>query len=68
MTAIPPKSMTPAERLDEVAAILAAGALRVIARRQQKEANNINEQRTFGLDLSPDRSVHGENTDTGEHQ
>lgn len=65
MTAVPPESMTADERLDEIAAILAAGALRLIACRRagREKANNIKDKRKFGLDFVPDRSVHGEETD-----
>ncbi|MBF0094666.1 MAG: hypothetical protein HQL34_08990 [Alphaproteobacteria bacterium] len=65
MTAVPPESMTADERLDEIAAILAAGVLRLDARRRagREKANNIKDKRKFGLDFALDRSVHGEKTD-----
>ena len=66
MTAVPPNRMTAAERLDEVAAILADGCLRLIARNRLENVNNIKEKRKFGLDLAGERSVHGENMGTGE--
>ena len=40
-------SMSPAERLDEVARLLALGFLRLRARRQAEKANNPNHLREF---------------------
>ena len=44
--------MTPAERLDEVARLLALGYLRLRARRQAEKANDPNHLREFGLDFA----------------
>ena len=49
--------MTPTERLDEVARLLALGYLRLRARRQTEKANDPNHLREFGLDFSAERSV-----------
>jgi hypothetical protein len=47
--------MTPDERLDEVAQILAAGLLRL---RRQESEKHVSHLETKRLDFSPDRSVH----------
>jgi hypothetical protein len=52
-----PTSMTPAERLDEVARLLALGYLRLRARRRQEKANYPNHLRSFGLDFRGEGSV-----------
>lgn len=66
-TAVPPNHMTAAERLDEVAAILAAGCQRLIAREASHiGANNSTDERKFGLDFASDQRVHGLETDSGE--
>jgi hypothetical protein len=49
--------MTSAERLDEVARLLALGFLRLRARRQREKANDPNDLREFGLDFAAERSV-----------
>jgi hypothetical protein len=49
--------MSPAERLDEVARLLALAFLRLRARRQRKEANDPNHLRSFGLDFAGEGSV-----------
>jgi hypothetical protein len=49
--------MPPAERLDEVARLLALGYLRLRARRQAKKANDPNHLREFGLDFGTEGSV-----------
>jgi hypothetical protein len=49
--------MSPAERLDEVARLLALGFLRHRTRRQAKKANNPNYLRNFGLDFRGEGSV-----------
>ena len=49
--------MTPAERLDEVARLLALGYLRLWARRQAEKANAPNHLREFGLDFAAEGSV-----------
>jgi hypothetical protein len=49
--------MTSAERLDEVARLLALGFLRLRARRQREKANDPNDLRKFGLDFAAERSV-----------
>ena len=53
MSGLHPDLMTPAERLDEIAEILAAGILR--ARRKLRGEHRRDQVR---LDFSPDRSVH----------
>jgi len=58
-----PDLMTPAERLDEVARLMALGYLRLRARRQAENANNPNHLREFGLDFPAERSV----SDTDVH-
>ena len=52
-----PDFMTPAERLDEVARLLALGFLRLRARRQAKKANDPNQLREVGLDFGGEGSV-----------
>jgi hypothetical protein len=47
----------PAERLDEVARLLALGFMRLRARRQAEKANDPNHLRGFGLDLAAEGSV-----------
>jgi hypothetical protein len=49
--------MSPAERLDEVARLLALGFLRLQARRQAEKANNPNHLRSSGLDFRAEGSV-----------
>jgi hypothetical protein len=49
--------MTPAERLDEVARLLALGYLRLRARRNAEKANEPNHLRKFGLDFGAEGSV-----------
>ena len=49
--------MSPAERLDEVARLLALGFLRLHARRRAEKANDPNHLREFGLDFAGERSV-----------
>jgi hypothetical protein len=49
--------MSPAERLDEVARLLALGFLRLRARRQAEKTNDPNQLRRFGLDFSAEGSV-----------
>ena len=49
--------MSPAERLDEVARLLALGYLRLRARRQAEKANEPNHLREFGLDFGAEGSV-----------
>jgi hypothetical protein len=49
--------ITPAERLDEVARLLAVGYLRLRARRRAEKANDPNQLRNFGLDFRGERSV-----------
>ena len=55
--------MSPAQRLDEVARLLALGFLRLRARRQAEKANDPNHLRSFGLDFASERSV----SDTDAH-
>ena len=52
-----PDRMTSAERLDEVARLLALGYLRLRARRQAEKTNDPNHLREFGLDLGAEGSV-----------
>jgi hypothetical protein len=49
--------LTPTERLDEVARLLALGYLRLRARRQAEKANDPNRLRSFGLDFRGEGSV-----------
>jgi hypothetical protein len=49
--------MSPAERLDEVAHLLALSFLRLRARRQAENANDPNHLRSFGLDFAAEGSV-----------
>jgi DNA invertase Pin-like site-specific DNA recombinase len=49
--------MTPSERLDEVARLLALGFLRLRSRRQTGKANDPNHLRIFGLDFRGEGSV-----------
>jgi hypothetical protein len=46
-----------AERLDEVARLLALGYLRLRARRRQEKASEPNRLRGFGLDFAAEGSV-----------
>jgi hypothetical protein len=55
--------MSPTERLDEVARLLALGFLRLRARRQAKNASEPNPLRRFGLDFRGEGSV----CDTDSH-
>ena len=55
MSSLHPSLMTPAERLDEIAEILAAGILR--ARRKLRGEDRRDRVR---LDFSPDRSMHAD--------
>jgi hypothetical protein len=55
--------MSPAERLDEVARLLAFGFLRLRARRQREKSNDPNHLRNFGLDFRAEGSV----SDTDAH-
>jgi hypothetical protein len=54
--------MSPTERLDEVARLLALGYLRLRARRQAEKSNDPNHLREFGLDFAAGESV--SDTDT----
>ena len=49
--------LTPAERLDEVARLLALGFLRLRARRQAEKANEPNHLSGSGLDFCAEGSV-----------
>jgi hypothetical protein len=49
--------MSPAERLDEVARLLALGYLRLRARQRAEKANEPNHLREFGLDFGGEGSV-----------
>jgi hypothetical protein len=50
-----PDLMISAERLNEIAEILAAGLLRLRRREAEKHVSHLEKN---GLDFSPDRSVH----------
>jgi hypothetical protein len=52
-----PHLMSPPERLDEVARLLALGYLRLRARRQAENGNNPNHLRELGLDFGAEGSV-----------
>jgi hypothetical protein len=52
-----PIPMSPADRLDEVARLLALGYLRLRARRQAERANDPNHLRALGLDFVAAGSV-----------
>ena len=54
-TSLDPEPATAAERLDEVARILALGILRLRARRQN--SNDPNPLRQFGVDFACEQSV-----------
>jgi hypothetical protein len=49
--------LSPAERLDEVARLLALGYLRLHARRRAEKASDPNHLRSFGLDFGAEGSV-----------
>jgi hypothetical protein len=55
--AIRPKLLSPTERLDEVARLLALGFLRLRARRRAEKPNEPNQLREFGLDFRTEGSV-----------
>ena len=55
--------MSPADRLDEVARLLALGFLRLRARRAEQKANAPNHLREFGLDFA----LEGRVCDTDAH-
>jgi hypothetical protein len=62
-----PADTSSAERLDEVARILALGILRLRTRQSSKKSNNQNHLRGFGVDFSTQESVCGrELNDDGE--
>ncbi|MBC8270022.1 MAG: hypothetical protein H8E36_14860 [Rhodospirillaceae bacterium] len=64
MNALNPEHMNAAERLDEVADILAAGVLRL---RNRKLTNKSNEMRDVSLDFTATQSMHGHDiNDHGE--
>jgi hypothetical protein len=58
-----PYPMTSAERLDEVARLLALGYLRLCARRRAEKTNEPNHLSEFGLDFCAEGSV----SDTDAH-
>jgi hypothetical protein len=58
--------MPPADRLDEVARLLALGFLRLRARRGARKSNGPNQLRRFGLDFADEGSV--SDTDTHGHR
>jgi hypothetical protein len=57
-------SMSPTERLDEVARLLALGYLRLRALRRAEKANNPNHLSGFGLDFAAEGSVCDTDADT----
>jgi hypothetical protein len=57
MNSMIPYPMSPGERLDEVARLLALGYLRLRVRRQAAKANDPNQLRSFGLDFGAEGSV-----------
>ncbi len=59
MSALDPNPMSPSERLDEVARILALGILRLQARQDRGKPNDPNHLRKFELDFSRPKSVSG---------
>ena len=59
---LPCDGITPAERLDEIAEILAAGLMRLRARKSSSLSGDPGEIR---LDFSPDQRGHGHD---GEHE
>ena len=61
--ALRPDLLTPAQRLDEVARLLALGYLRLRAQRQAEKANEPNHLSEFGLDFGAAGSV----SDTDAH-
>jgi hypothetical protein len=50
-------AMSPTERLDEVARLLALGYLRLRARREAEKSNEPNHLRALGLDFAAEGSV-----------
>jgi hypothetical protein len=52
-----PDLMTPAERLEEIARLLALGYFRLRARRPKQKANVPNRLREFGLDFAAEGRV-----------
>jgi hypothetical protein len=55
--AIDSARISAAERLDEVAEVIAAGVLRLHERRTRRNANHSNALREVPLDLAPGKSV-----------
>jgi hypothetical protein len=55
MNALHPTHLTPAERLDEIADILAAGLMRLRARKSSALSRDVGES---SLDYSPDQRGH----------
>ena len=53
----PQEQLSPTERLDEVARLLALGYLRLRARRSEPKPNEPNPLRGFGLDFGAEGSV-----------
>ena len=65
--ALDPDRMSTTERLDEVAAILAAGIARLLSRRNGGKHHDSNGLREGSLDSQADKSVYGlPNRDHGE--
>jgi hypothetical protein len=60
--------MSPTERLDEVARLLALGFLRLRARRQREKVNDPNRLREFGLDFCGEGSVCDTDTHAGRER
>ena len=58
INALDPDRMTPDERLDEMADILAAGVLRL---KKRRSSSNSNDLREVCLDFNANQSMHGQN-------
>lgn len=56
----PPRPTSSDERLNEIARILALGILRLRARQQKTAPSTADQERDFGVDFSPDQSVHAD--------
>ncbi|OSM07382.1 hypothetical protein [Magnetofaba australis] len=63
-TAIHPDRLSPEERLDEIAEILAAGFLRLTEKRRLRTALNSQQN---SLDSVSTQSLHGEHEQTANH-
>ena len=60
MIATPPSCITATERLDEVAAIMAAGIARLVAKNTARSQEDKSpKERSFGLDFAPPQRNRG---------